>query len=415
MNMIRYLLYTIAGLGHRLVQTGEEGLQWGQNYFNRTRQLANRSVGVTLLPLLLGLIIGRIGYAAGWPALESVGQGLISFSSIAAAILLTFLYLRLVVLTEALVAASGIAHELSERVPRLAQAEAERFLAFLRNYTVWIMAVGLFGQMVPLYRNLALTGIILVCFLILAGAMGANWSDPGKYRKRVIAFTMLALLFATASLLCPSGMAHLRDRVDLKLQQWTSRSEADGEIDKVSLKAAKRSDRINTEVLQRLLDEKVRIEERAAKDCNRKFCSKSDEERYRELKKLIADAKEGKYFQRQAGLQDPSLWQQVKKPFVGEQKPAAKPSTGPVATVPPAPPPFPSGSAIAPPPPIVSQPPAPQIPNGSAGLAPPPPSNYQTPRLTRSTNDRPIPTPAAKDDSFKKMLADLDGKYPDVN
>jgi hypothetical protein len=414
MNMIRYLLYTIAGLGRRVVQAGGDGLQWGQDYFNRTRQLASRSVGITLLPLVIGLIIGRIGYAAGSPALEGVGQGLISFSSIAAAVLLTFLYLRLVILTEALVAATGVAHELNERIPRLAQAEAERFLAFLRNYTVWIMAVGLFGQLVPLYRNLALTGIVLVCFLILAGAMSAGWSNPGKYRKRVVGLTVLVLLFATASLLFPSGMSHLRERVDLKVQQLTSRSEANEAIDKVSLKATKRSDRINAEVLQRLLDEKVRIEERAAKDCNRKFCSKADEERYRQLKKLVADAKEGKYFQRQAKLEDPSLWQRVKKPFVGEKKPAASQPTRSAALPPPPVPPIPYGSAIAPPPPIVRRPPAPQIPNGADGLAPPPPSGYQPPQRSRQASDRPIPTPNAKDDSFKRMLADLNGKYPDL-
>jgi hypothetical protein len=417
-NLVKYLGYSAAGLTKKIAQTGKSAVTWAVEYSKNTEKFAKGSVLITLPALLVGLALGRIGFGLDWSWLEEIGQALISFSALAAAVVVSYSYLRLFILTEAFVVATSAAKALKEEIPALSQEKAAKILAFLRGYTVWIMIISLFGMLVPIHHNLALTAVITVSFLILAGYMSANWADPGKYRLRVMTLVIMVLLTATASLVAPKPMGQLKQHLNGKLNRISLFSENDSAIDRIENAAKQKTDQVNRELLKQLYAKKAEIEQGAVKHCNGHFCTPEAQKKYAAIKRRIEAVKSGSHFDQQAGIKNRSLWQRITNPK-SKFNVKIDQSTGRVTVTPKAPTPTPTGlTAVAPPPaPVGKRPPAPQMPAGSATL-PPPVSRHQ-PAATAAKPPAPvkrrIPTPKrVEDDSYSRMLAELKKEYGDI-
>ena len=288
MNLVKWIVLSALGIS-------KDVSDWATTYVEATSKLVKLTVGLTLIPGILGIIIGYAGA-------ETVGQTFITSAGALGALLLSYFYFRAVVIIEALAGLSHVGRGISEKVPELTKKQADDFLVWLRGYTAWAMLVALYGALVPLYKHPTTTLIVVIAVAALAAILGANWTKSESFQKWTARSTVLVLIICTVFLAFPRFSENVRNRVDGKLNSALSWSDENGKIDAESLKIAQNKAAVNLEILQKLRDDKDLLEQRVSA-CGGDFCNDQEKEKYIETLRMIKEAKDGEYIERRAGVE----------------------------------------------------------------------------------------------------------------
>jgi hypothetical protein len=348
MNLIKWIVLSALGI------TKDVG-DWATTYVEATGKLVRLIFGITLIPGIIGIIVGYAGA-------ETVGQTIITATGAVAALLLSFFYFRAVIITEALAGLSYVAKSVTDKAPEFTKKQADDFLAWLRGYTAWAMIIALYGSLVPLYKHPTTTMIIVIAVAALAAIMGANWTKTDSFQKWASRGTIVVLAVCTVFLAFPRFTENVRNQADSKLSFVFSWNEEDVKIDEQMLVIEKQEASTNLSILQKLRDDKALLEQRIV-TCGGDFCNDQEKAKYVETLKLIEEAESGDYLKRRAGVKSPSLWSKVSS--------LGSPNNNSTS----------ANTATASPPPPPSQPATPTV-NGNVASTPPP-SGIQPKRSSR--------------------------------
>jgi hypothetical protein len=289
MNIVKVLGLVLANNAKDVVEAGKDNLRL-------TLRLLYVAIGVPLVLLILGVITGGIGEAAGAGAVVATGKGLITAAGFIATLLLMLFWVRATVFAHIIWAASQGAHVLSEKIPGVELFKIQRFAKWLRGVTVWICMACLYAQVVPVWRHLGWSAIAATCILILSGVMSAGWFN-GWIARYVGTFAVLAIfVVSTARLVSPRFAHAMESYAEVYFGRMTDVGERNDRMSAVTREGDRSAAEIDQALLRRFVEERNGIRRRAAELCNGDYCSDADRRRAEDLDRDIERIRGGSYW-----------------------------------------------------------------------------------------------------------------------
>lgn len=253
---------------------------------------AYATILLTTAVILVGVIVARSGHV-------DVGRGIMAVGGILAGVMSYYVYIRSAVLIGVLMAGSQAASGLTGgRVKKIEPEQAAAWLRGVATAGAWVTFVSLYLCFFPVYNDLVLAGITVVCFLFSAFVLSAEWT---KYRTGsrtaaiIVGFSVLVIV--TAANVFPAAkisMIGWHGIASSELTQWTGRHAA---IEKAQAEAATKSARIDTVLLRQLNAAKQSLE---WKYVNGGSWSDQDKLAYDGLLASIAAVEDGTYWEKMA-------------------------------------------------------------------------------------------------------------------
>ena len=171
-------------IGLIIANRAEEAYDWSKNHLRQTYHLLIFTFCLPFFLLATGIGLGLTGH-------EGAARLMVGLSGFLCAALLLLVWLRATAFAYIVVLATSAGHHVMDKVPKLTQESADAFLKWLRGAMVWITAVCLYGQIVPIWRNIGVSLIAATCILVLAGVISARWFSGRLAQYALVAGTVL--------------------------------------------------------------------------------------------------------------------------------------------------------------------------------------------------------------------------------
>ncbi len=275
----------------------KDAADWVRNNLDLTLRLLYLSIGLPLLLTFTGLLVAGLTEDAG---LIAFGRGLIIVSGLVSSILLTLFWVRATVLVDIIVYATKGAGLVTDKIKPLDTAQAEKFIQWLRGITTWITVVWLYVMIVPVWRDLGTTAIVLTCIVFFSGVMSSRWFNSPLMKKVVTLAVVLVFLFGTAAAISPKFAAGVRNWASSFIGDVTVKQERQDRLSEVQRAAKQEEAVLDQSLLRSLTDRQQQIRRRALELCNGRFCSEQEAAEYGRLEQDIRRVTEGTYWQQQA-------------------------------------------------------------------------------------------------------------------
>lgn len=269
-----------------------------EDYAVVTFNMLTRSILVSVVLLVAGMLFGGIGNALEWSPLLAFGTFLLKLCGLVAAVGLTVFWLLSGGAALVIMAATRTGNTLfSKYVPALTLDQANAVLRWLRGITVWITFAGLYAATVPVWRDPSMTMNVAIAGLVLAGIMSARWWTESKLPRIAVAvYATIALVYATLTLAVPDTMAGIGTTIDdatAEFVDWHNDRRAVNAIEEIAETAAQSRDNA---LYGKLIAERQQIRQRAAEHSGR-YASEEDQRRDHELGVEIARLQNGTFWE----------------------------------------------------------------------------------------------------------------------
>lgn len=280
----------------------KEAAEWVKGNIDLSLRLLYLSVGLPILLTIAGLL------TAGLTSNEAVitfGRTLIVIAGVFSSVLLTLFWIRATVLVDIIVYATKGMNMVTDKVKALDIDEAEKFIRWLRGITTWVTAVWLYVMIFPIWRNLNVTAIVIVCIIFFSGVMSSRWFEGPWARRLVTLAVALIFLFGTLWTVRPSFVKSLRDWADSKVGSITEKQQRRESLDEVQSAAKRKANEQDKVLLQKLTGRQDQLRRRAIELCGGKLCNAQEAKEYRQIEEDIRRINDGTYWQQQAVVEEP--------------------------------------------------------------------------------------------------------------
>jgi hypothetical protein len=290
MNLIKLITLIAAN-------KAKDAAEWVKGNLDLTLRLLYLSIGLPLVLTFAGLLIAGL---SGNDAAVTLGRTLIIVSGVVSSVLLTLFWVRATVLVDMIVYATKGMNLVTDKVKSLDMEEAERFIRWLRGITTWLTVVWLYVMIFPVWRNLDVTAVVIVCIIFFSGVMSSRWFD-GPWARRLVTLSVLTtFVFGTLWMVSPSFVRSIKDKVNSyvgNVAEKQERRESLNEVQTTAMRAATEQDKV---LLLTLTERQKQLRRRAIELCGGKLCSVQEAKEYRQIEEDRRRINEGTYWQQQA-------------------------------------------------------------------------------------------------------------------
>lgn len=295
MNLIKLLALI---MGNKV----KDAAEWVKDNIDLSLRLLYLSIGLPLLLTLIGLLTAGLSDNA---TVVAVGRGLIIVSGLVSSMLLTLFWVRATVLVDIIVYATKGANLVTDKVKPLSVDSAEKFIQWLRGVTTWITVVWLYVMIVPIWRDLEITAIVLTCIVFFSGVMSSRWFNTPLAKKVVTMAVILIFIFGTLATVSPAFVGGVRNLANSFVGEATVRHERQERLNEVQQAARRDQDALDQSLLKSMTVRQQQIRQRAVELCGGRFCSEAEAAEYRQLEQDSRRVSEGTYWQQQASQSVP--------------------------------------------------------------------------------------------------------------
>lgn len=296
MNMVKLVMLVITN-------NVEELAAWGRERITHALRLLYLSILLPLALLIIGVIVGWIGYNNDIPGLVGAADIFLIVSAFLAALLLALFWMKTAVLTHLVVAASqvgsiavsGISLDKVE-IPALSRESAELFIRWMRGVTGWLTFVCLWGAVFPLWQHVGLALIAATCFLFLSAAMSARWVDGARMRKAVIWMVVILLCAVSFGIVAPRAAQNVRSGINGMLDQASFWNDNRQKMATVERKAVASQKKLDLDLVRNLRSRQEELKKRAVYRCGGNFCTPGDRAEHATLDRRVEAIQDGSHW-----------------------------------------------------------------------------------------------------------------------
>jgi hypothetical protein len=152
----------------------------------------------------------------------------------------------------------------------------------------------------PVWRNLDVTAVVIVCIIFFSGVMSSRWFD-GPWARRLVTLSVLTIfIFGTLWMVSPSFVRSIKDKVNSYVGNVAEKQERRETLKEVQVTATKAATEQDKELLQKLAERQKHLRRRAIELCGGKLCNTKEAKEYRQIEEDTRRINEGTYWQQQA-------------------------------------------------------------------------------------------------------------------
>ncbi|MFH1047911.1 MAG: hypothetical protein V1738_06435 [Patescibacteria group bacterium] len=252
------------------------------------------SILVPAALFLIGLVIGRIGVGLDVSWMQVVAKGTFALGSFLGALLVTYLWAKLMIYGHGGTLLSEGIGSLHDRFPVINRARVDRFLVWLRSWTTWFIGALLIFTYVPVYRSVIAALLLASALLLMASIMSSAWNNSPWPRRLLTLFATGAIVGQIWSLSFPDSYGAAMRWTGSTVDGMTSWSDRENRLATVARQATERENVQDAQLMEIKLARQAEIREQVIREnCLGAFCSDEDRAEYFRLEREISALRAG--------------------------------------------------------------------------------------------------------------------------